>query len=100
MNAADDWIAERADASSIVVTSDIPLADRCIKAGASVIAPNGRQFTEQSIGMALAMRNLMDDLRSSGETTGGPPPFKPSDRSTFLSTLDQVIRRLQRQQNG
>jgi len=100
IDAADDWIAERAGPFSIVVTSDIPLADRCVRAGSSVIAPNGRQFTEQSIGMALAMRNLMHDLRSSGEATGGPPPFKPSDRSAFLSVLDQVIRRLRRKQAG
>ena len=72
MDAADDWIAERAGKGDIVITSDIPLASRCVKAGAEVIAPNGKPFTEQSIGMTLAVRNLMTDLRSSGEVTGGP----------------------------
>lgn len=96
MDAADDWIAERADARSIVITADIPLASRCVKVGSAVIAPNGKPFTEQSIGMTLAMRNLMHDLRSSGDITGGPAPFKPSDRSAFLSALDTAIRRLQR----
>ena len=96
MDAADDWIAERARAGDIVVTSDIPLASRCVKAGADVIAPNGKPFTEQSIGMTLAVRNLMTDLRSSGEVTGGPRGFSPRDRSAFLSALDQTIRRIQR----
>jgi uncharacterized protein YaiI (UPF0178 family) len=98
MDAADDWIAERAGRGDIVVTSDIPLASRCVKAGAEVIAPNGKPFTEASIGMTLAVRNLMTDLRSSGEVTGGPKSFAPRDRSTFLSALDQTIRRIQRQQ--
>jgi uncharacterized protein YaiI (UPF0178 family) len=97
MDAADDWIAERAGKGDIVITSDIPLASRCVKAGAEVIAPNGKPFTEQSIGMTLAVRNLMTDLRSSGEVTGGPKSFAPRDRSTFLSALDQTIRRIQRQ---
>ena len=96
MDAADDWIAERARAGDIVVTSDIPLASRCVKAGADVIAPNGKPFSEESIGMTLAMRNLMTDLRSSGEITGGPKSFSPRDRSAFLSALDQAIRRIQR----
>lgn len=96
MDAADNWIAERAGSMSIVVTFDIPLASRCIKLGASVIAPNGRILTEESIGMALAVRNLLHDLRSAGASTNGPPPFKPSDRSAFLSALDQTIRRMQR----
>ena len=97
MDEADDWIAERAGKGDIVITSDIPLASRCVKAGAEVIAPNGKPFTEQSIGMTLAVRNLMTDLRSSGEVTGGPRSFAPRDRSAFLSALDQTIRRLQRQ---
>jgi uncharacterized protein len=96
MDAADDWIAERAGKGDIVVTSDIPLASRCVKAGAEVIAPNGKPFTEQSIGMTLAVRNLMTDLRSSGEVTGGPRSFAARDRSAFLSALDQTIRRIQR----
>ena len=96
MDAADDWIAERAGQGDIVVTADIPLASRRVKAGAEVIAPNGKPFTEQSIGMTLAVRNLMTDLRSSGEVTGGPKSFAPRDRSVFLSALDQAIRRIQR----
>ena len=95
MDAADDWIAERAGKGDIVITSDIPLASRCVKAGAEVIAPNGKPFT--SIGMTLAVRNLMTDLRSSGEVTGGPKSFAPRDRSAFVSALDQTIRRVQRQ---
>jgi uncharacterized protein YaiI (UPF0178 family) len=96
MDAADDWIAERAGHGDIVVTADIPLASRCVKAGAEVIAPTGKPFTEASIGMTLAMRNLMTDLRSSGEITGGPKSFAARDRSAFLSALDQTIRRIQR----
>ena len=98
MDAADDWIAERAGSGDVVITADIPLASRCVKAGADVIAPNGKPFTEASIGMTLAVRNLMTDLRSSGEITGGPKGFAPRDRSAFLSALDQTIRRIQRQQ--
>ena len=97
MDAADDWIAERVGKGDIVITSDIPLASRCVKAGAEVIAPNGKPFTEQSIGMTLAVRNLMTDLRSSGEVTGGPSSFAPRDRSAFLSALDQTVRRIRRQ---
>src|SRR5690349_9641492 len=85
MDAADNWIAERAGDGDIVITADIPLASRCVKAGAAVIAPNGKPFTEDAIGMTLAMRNLMNDLRSAGAVTGGPPPFSPRDRSAFLS---------------
>jgi|SRR5499427_2814138 len=100
MDAADDWIAERARAGDVVITADIPLASRCVKAGAEVIAPNGKPFSEASIGMTLAVRNLMTDLRSSGEITGGPKSFSPRDRSTFLSALDQTIRRIQRRRAG
>jgi uncharacterized protein len=99
MDAADDWIAERAGDGDIVITADIPLASRCVKAGADVIAPNGKPFTEQSIGMTLAVRNLMTDLRSSGEITGGPRSFSPRDRSAFLSALDTAIRRIQRRRS-
>jgi uncharacterized protein len=95
-DAADDWIAERAERGDIVVTADIPLASRGVKAGASVIGPTGRAFTEASIGETLATRNLMDDLRSSGMNTGGPKPFTPRDRSAFLSALDLAITRLKR----
>jgi len=98
MDAADDWIAERAGPGDIVITSDIPLASRCVKAGAEVIAPNGKPFSEASIGMTLAVRNLMTDLRSAGEVTGGPKSYAPRDRSTFLAALDQTIRRILRRQ--
>jgi uncharacterized protein len=98
MDAADNWIAERAGKGDIVITADIPLASRCVKAGAEVLAPNGKPFTEDSIGMVLAVRNLMTDLRESGEVTGGPRSFSPRDRSAFLAALDQTIRRLQRAQ--
>src|SRR3981081_719853 len=79
MDAADDWIAERAGKGDIVIPSDIPLASRCVKAGAEVIAPNGKPFTEQSLGMKLAVRTLMTDLRFSREVTGGPRSFAPRD---------------------
>ncbi len=93
---ADDWIAERAGPSSIVITQDVPLADRAVKAGAEVIGNTGRAYTAASIGMALATRNLMDDLRSAGQTTRGPRPFSPKDRSEFLMALDQAVVRLKR----
>ena len=96
MDEADNWIAERAARGDIVITADVPLASRAVKAGAEVIAPNGRAFTADSIGMTLATRNLMDSLRSAGEITGGPKPFSPRDRSSFLSALDQAIVRLKR----
>ncbi|SDR61535.1 hypothetical protein SAMN05444161_8201 [Rhizobiales bacterium GAS191] len=95
-DAADDWIAERAGPVDIVITTDIPLAGRCLKAGAAVIAPTGKVFTENSIGMALAMRELMTDLRAMGEVGGGPRPFSPRDRSAFLSALDAAVMRLRR----
>src|ERR1700742_1492504 len=100
MDAADDWIAERVGPGDVVITADIPLASRCVKAGADVIAPNGKPFSEASIGMTLAVRNLMTDLRSAGEVTGGPKSFSPRDRSVFLSTLDQTLRRIQRRRAG
>jgi uncharacterized protein len=96
MDEADNWIAERVKSGDIVVTADVPLASRCVKAGASVIAPNGKPFTEDSMGMTLATRNLLDSLRSAGEITGGPRPFSQRDRSSFLSALDQAIVRLTR----
>jgi uncharacterized protein YaiI (UPF0178 family) len=96
MDEADNWIAERARAGDILITADVPLASRCVKAGAEAIAPNGRAFTTDSIGMTLATRNLMDTLRSAGEITGGPKPFSPRDRSGFLSALDAAIVRLTR----
>ena len=95
-NAADDWIAERVGDGDIVVTSDIPLADRCLKSGARVVAPNGREFTQDSIGEAMARRELMDHLRQMGEVTGGPPPFAAADRSRFLARLEETIQALRR----
>ncbi len=100
MDEADNWIATRAKRGDIVVTADVPLASRCVKAGASAIAPNGSAFTEDSIGMTLATRNLMDSLRSAGAITGGPKPFSPRDRSEFLSALDRAIVRLAREGFG
>ncbi len=100
MDEADNWIAERAGKGDIVITADVPLASRAVKAGATVIAPNGRPFTEESIGMTLATRNLMDSLRSAGEITSGPKPFAPRDRSEFLSALDRAIVRLTREGFG
>jgi len=95
-DAADNWIAERAAPGAIVITSDIPLASRCVKAGAEVIGNSGKPFTESSVGMALATRNLMQDLRAMGEVTGGPKPFAARDRSRFLSALDETVVRLKR----
>jgi len=94
---ADDWIADRAGPRDIVVTADIPLADRSLKAGASVIGNTGVPFTTASIGMAMAQRDLMSNLRAMGEVTGGPKPMTPRDRSRFLSALDEAIQRLRRQ---
>jgi uncharacterized protein YaiI (UPF0178 family) len=96
MDAADDWIAGHAGPRDVVVTADVPLASRCIKAGASVIAPNGRAVTEASIGLQLATRNLLQDLRDAGAITGGPKPFGPRDRSAFLQALDRAVVRLKR----
>ncbi|MBL0769222.1 YaiI/YqxD family protein [Sphingopyxis sp. XHP0097] len=95
-DAADDWIAEAADAASIVVTADILLADRALKAGATVLAPNGKPFTAASIGPAIATRAIMADLRAGGDQIGGPPPFTKADRSQFLQALDAALVRLKR----
>ncbi|MBH1992952.1 MAG: YaiI/YqxD family protein [Sphingomonadaceae bacterium] len=97
-DAADDWIAERADAQAVCITADILLADRCLKAGAVVIAPNGKPFTLSSIGAAVATRAIMADLRAGavGDPIGGPPPFGKTDRSRFLSALDEALMRLKR----
>ncbi|WP_375455567.1 YaiI/YqxD family protein [uncultured Methylobacterium sp.] len=96
MDAADDWIAERAGPGAIVVTADVPLASRCVKAGATVIGPNGKPFTDASVGLALATRNLMQDLREAGAVTGGPRPFSARDRSEFLGALDRAVNRIRR----
>ena len=90
-DAADDWIAERVVRGDIVVTADIPLAARCLKAGARVLGPSGRSFSDDNIGEALATRELMADLRAYG-AGGGPPPFAPKDRSRFLERLELVVR--------
>ena len=95
-DAADDWIAETADSSSVVITADILLADRCLKAGATVIGPTGKPFTNASIGSAIATRAIMADLRAGGEAVGGPAPFARADRSRFLQALDEALVRIAR----
>ncbi len=95
-DAADDWIAERASPRTVVVTADILLADRCLKAGATVIGNNGRPFTPASIGSAIATRAIMADLRAGGDVVGGPAPFAKADRSRFLQALDEALVRLER----
>ena len=95
-DAADDWIAQAADEKSVVITADILLADRCLKSGAAVIAPNGKPFTGASIGGAIATRAIMADLRAGGDAVGGPPPFTKADRSRFLQALDTALVRLER----
>jgi len=93
---ADDWIAERAGKGDVAVTADIPLAERCLKAGALVIGPTGRPFTPDSIGSALASRAVGEHLRSIGAVTRGPAPFGPADRSRFLQALDEAVNRAKR----
>jgi len=95
-DAADDWIVDHVETNDIVITADIPLADRCLKKGAHVIGPKGNVFTEENIGGAVATRDLLEELRSAGETTGGPPPLTQKDRSQFLQKLDQVIQKVRR----
>lgn len=89
--AVDDWIAERCGPADIVITTDIPLAERCLKNGSRVISPKGHPFTPDSIGEALATRTLMDELRQAGVATGGPAPMTRQDRSRFLGRLDETI---------
>ncbi|QZP07668.1 YaiI/YqxD family protein [Caenibius sp. WL] len=96
-DAADDWIVEHTGPATIVITADILLADRCLKLGGRVIAPNGKPFTTSSIGNSIAMRAIMADLRAGGDVIGGPPPFSAADRSRFLSNLDETLVKLQRQ---
>ncbi len=93
---ADDWIAERVGPGDIAITADIPLADRCLRRGARVLGPKGLPFTEEAIGDAVATRALLDMLRQSGEFGGGPAPFTKSDRSRFLSKLDETIHAIRR----
>ena len=96
-DAADDWIADSADARSVVITGDILLADRCLKKGAVVIGPNGKPFTKDSIGGAIATRAIMADLRAGADgMMGGPRPFTKADRSRFLQALDEALARLSR----
>jgi uncharacterized protein YaiI (UPF0178 family) len=95
-DAADDWIAEQASAATVVVTADILLADRALKAGARVLAPNGKPFTPNSIGAAIATRAIMADLRAGGDQLGGPRPFSAADRSAFLQALDRELVALKR----
>ena len=92
-DAADDWIAEAAGPGAVVVTADILLAERCLKAGASVLAPNGKPMTLDTIGRQIAVRAIMADLRSGAEqpNIGGPPPFAPRDRSRFLEALHLLL---------
>jgi uncharacterized protein YaiI (UPF0178 family) len=96
LDAADDWIVEHVQPDDIVVTADIPLANRCLKEGACVIGPTGKPFTEDNIGEAVATRDLLSRLRGAGETTGGPPPLEKRDRSRFLQQLDNVIQSIRR----
>lgn len=93
---ADDWIAERIERADIAITADIPLAARCLKAGARVVGPRGVEFTDDSIGSALAGRELSRHLREIGADTAGPPPLTKKDRSQFLNTLDAVVQSLRR----
>ena len=95
-DAADDWIAQRATDGDVVVSGDIPLASRCIERGARVIDFKGKELTPDTIGDAVAGRDLMAYLRESGLTTGGPAPFQPRDRSRFLHKLDEVIQAIRR----
>jgi len=95
-DAADDWIAEASHSSCIVITSDILLAERCLKAEATVVAPTGKRFTQDSIGGAIASRAIMADLRAGGDQIGGPAPFTKADRSKFLQVLDTELVRMGR----
>lgn len=95
-DAADDWIADNINTADVCVTNDIPLAARCLEKGALAIKPNGEPFTESSIGMALANRELMQGLRETGQITGGPRPYSKSDRSAFLNTLETTVQKAMR----
>ena len=95
-DAADDWIAEHIGTGDVAITSDIPLADRCLKQGASVMGPTGKPFTSDNIGLALATRYLMSHLRDIGEVRGGGPAFSKKDRSNFLQELEVALQRLKR----
>jgi uncharacterized protein YaiI (UPF0178 family) len=92
-DAADDWIAEHVRRGDVVVTGDIPLAARCLEAGARVLGTHGREFTEDSIGHQLATRDLKANLREAGMTGGGPPPISAKDRSRFAGKLDELVQK-------
>jgi len=96
LDAADDWIVEHVTTGDIVITADIPLAARCLSLGACVIGPKGKPFTEDSIGHALATRELLSGLRDMGTMTGGPSPLEKRDRSRFLGCLDEAVQRIRR----
>ena len=96
LDAADDWIAERARPGDLVVTADLPLAGRCLDAGARVLGTTGRELDDASIGDRLATRALKEHLRGAGQVTGGPPPLTDRDRSRFASKLDALVHRLLR----
>ncbi len=97
LDEADDWIVEHLQSYDIVITADIPLASRCLKKGARVLGPTGKPFTEDNIGMTVATRDLLSELREIGEITGGPPPLNKRDRSRFLQQLDEVIQTIRRE---
>ena len=99
-DAADDWIVEHVEKNDIVVTGDIPLVHRCIKAGARVIGHQGNLFTDENIGNLLATRDLLHVLRGAGEVSGGPAPFRKEDRSRFLQGLDQIIQDIKNKRLG
>jgi uncharacterized protein YaiI (UPF0178 family) len=98
LDAADDWIVEHITENDIVISGDIPLAYRCLKKGARVLGPRGRVFTEESIGSALATRDLSAHLRELGTITGGPAPLEKRDRSQFLQRLDEIVQAIRREQ--
>ena len=100
LDMADDWIAEHAELDDVVITADIPLADRCVKKGVRILTPVGKPFNEENIGEALATRDLLSELREGGAVTGGPPPFKKQDRSRFLYELDTVVQAIRRKYPG
>jgi uncharacterized protein YaiI (UPF0178 family) len=99
-DAADDWIVDHVATDDIVITADIPLANRCLKEGARVIGTTGRPFTPDNIGQAVATRNLLAEIRGAGEITGGPPALKKADRSLFLQKLDETIQSVLRANSG
>ena len=99
LDAADDWIVEHVDENDIVISGDIPLASRCLDKGALVLGPSGRVFTDESIGEALATRELLSQLRELGTVTGGPAPFRKRDRSRFLQRLDETIQAVRKRKS-